>query len=71
MGSRMPAEVITMWGWVLKACSAVLKRFFTWVSSEMSACTMIARGVVEEGEGERELIWERSCSAWVWEDGEV
>ena len=66
--SLIPAELTRIWTGELNASSALSKRDLTWVGSDTSARTVMARGVLlllREEDNEL-LIWEATSSAsWV------
>lgn len=59
LASATPAELTKMWSDELKADSAASNRRLTWVGSEMSAWTVMARG----DSAADELIWVATRSA--------
>lgn len=66
--SVIPAELTKIWTGELNASSALSKRDLSWVGSDTSARTVIARGVLLflREEDDELLIWEATSSAsWV------
>lgn len=66
--SVIPAELTKIWTGELNASSALSKRDLSWVGSDTSARTVIARGVLLllREEDDDLLIWEATSSAsWV------